>query len=141
MEPFQALRAAPPSCLEFKLLSPGCGTFWGPWSLVFTHQDGCTHCAEAPREEAMLPSENWLWHNLCHLRPGHRGKHGTLPSHWFFLFEGFSQPSGLIRTVGQAEITCLSMHRPIPGSCSQFHFATPRFAPKLSWCPAVVGCF
>lgn len=86
----------------------------GPWCL---HTRMAAHTVQKQaREEAMLPTENWLWHSLCHLRPGHRGKHGTLPSHWFLLFEGFSQPPGLIGTVGQAEITCLSMHRPTPGS-------------------------
>lgn len=111
----------------------------GPW---FLHTRMAAHTVQKQaREEAMLPSESCLWPSLCHLRPGHRGKHGTLPGHWFLLFEGVSQPPGLIGTGEQAEITCLSMHRPTPGSCSQPHFATPHFAPKLSWCPAVVGCF
>lgn len=47
----------------------------GPWFL-HTRMVAYTVQKQA-REEAMLASENWLWHRLCHLRPGHRGKHGT----------------------------------------------------------------
>lgn len=109
-----------------------------PPAMVVSKQ---TTLLKQAREETMLPPESCLWPSLCHLGPGHRGKHGTLPSHWFLLCEGFSQPLCLIGTVDEAEITCLSMHRPAPGSCSPDPFCNAMPYSKVVMVPNCGSCF
>lgn len=127
-----------PFLFGLQIIVPRVQNLWG--SLVFTPQGwlppSSPHSVQKQaREETLLPSESWLWHSLCHLGPGHRGKHGTLPSHWFLLLEGFSQPPRLIGTVGQAEITCPSMCRPAPGSCSPAPFCNTMPCSKVVMVP------